>query len=238
MHCLLLALIRLIAVSICFLVLFSSEVWADRDETGLPRLVLQITVDQLRGDMPYRYYDRLGEGGFRYLLEHGIVYTDAHRHHSNTETIVGHATLATGADPAAHGMVANVWFDRESGALGYNIEDERYPLLPTREKEKKDAEIDPTQKVARTRGRSPAAILVSTFSDELAVHFGGQSKIFGVSVKDPTTGNMYYTRDIDEEKGGAIIFEDAKTGTKITLQNSEVKEIHKDEFERALMPDK
>jgi hypothetical protein len=144
----------------------------------------QITVDQLRGDMPYRYYDRLSEGGFRYLLKHGTVYTDAHHRHSNTETIVGHATLATGADPAAHGMVANVWFDRETGELGYNIEDDRYPLLPTREKEEKDAEIDPTQKVARTKGRSPAAILASTFSDELAVHYGGQSKIFGVSVKD------------------------------------------------------
>jgi hypothetical protein len=30
-----------------------------------PRLVLQVTVDQLRGDLPGRYYNRLGEGGFR-----------------------------------------------------------------------------------------------------------------------------------------------------------------------------
>ena len=36
-----------------------------------PRLVLQITVDQLRGDLPGRYYERFGEGGFRYLMEHG-----------------------------------------------------------------------------------------------------------------------------------------------------------------------
>jgi hypothetical protein len=33
-----------------------------------PRLVLQITVDQFRGDLPTRYFDRLGEGGLRYLL--------------------------------------------------------------------------------------------------------------------------------------------------------------------------
>ena len=45
-------------------------------------------------------------------------------------------------------------------------------------------EIDPTQKAAKVDGRSPAAILSSTFSDELAVHYGGRSKIFGVSVKD------------------------------------------------------
>ena len=30
-----------------------------------PRLVLQITVDQLRGDLPTRFLERLGEGGFR-----------------------------------------------------------------------------------------------------------------------------------------------------------------------------
>lgn len=31
-----------------------------------PKLVLQVTVDQLRGDLPTRYYDRLGEGGLRF----------------------------------------------------------------------------------------------------------------------------------------------------------------------------
>jgi hypothetical protein len=60
---------------------------------GKPRLVLQITVDQLRGDLPMRYIDRLGEGGLRYLLEDGIHYNNAHHAHANTETIVGHVTL-------------------------------------------------------------------------------------------------------------------------------------------------
>ena len=40
-----------------------------------PRLVLQITVDQFRGDLPTRYADRLGDGGLRYLLEEGITTT-------------------------------------------------------------------------------------------------------------------------------------------------------------------
>ena len=63
-----------------------------------PRLVLQIIVDQLRGDMPLRVYDRLGENGFRRLYEQGTVFENAHHRHANTETIVGHATLATDAD--------------------------------------------------------------------------------------------------------------------------------------------
>lgn len=149
-----------------------------------PRLVLQLTVDQLRGDLLRRYADRFGEGGFRYLLEQGTVYEDAHHTHANTETIVGHATLATGANPSTHGMIANVWLDRETGELGYNIEDPRYRILTAGADVDASTEIDPTQRAARTDGRSPAAILVSTFSDELALFTGQQAKIFGVSVKD------------------------------------------------------
>ncbi len=158
----------------------------DRHSTTrrIPKLVLQITVDQLRGDMPRRYYDRLGEGGFRYLMEKGTVYLDAHHRHANTETIVGHTTLATGADPAAHGMVGNVWLDRSSGELSYNVEDANYPLLTEGAGVDQATEIDPTQRAARTDGRSPLAILTSTFSDELALFYGGRSKIFAVSVKD------------------------------------------------------
>ena len=149
-----------------------------------PKLVLQITVDQLRGDLPMRFKERLGKGGFRYLYEKGTVYANAHHRHANTETIVGHVTLATGTDPAVHGMIANVWFDRETERLTYNIEDDRYPLLTAGAGVDKKTEIDPTQRAAGTEGRSPSTILVSTLSDELAIHFAGRSKIFGVSVKD------------------------------------------------------
>ena len=149
-----------------------------------PKLVLQITVDALRGDLPDRYNNVLAEGGFRYLMEKGVHYNNAHYQHANTETIVGHVSLATGTVPAAHGMVGNVWFDREQGRLVYNIEDPEYRLLTPGADVDKKTEIDPTQKAASVDGRSPNNILTSTLSDELAVHFAGQSKIFAVSVKD------------------------------------------------------
>ena len=76
-----------------------------------PRLILQITVDALRGDLPARYMAQMGKGGFRYLMGEGVYYDNAHYQHANTETIVGHASLATGTVPAAHGMIGNVWFD-------------------------------------------------------------------------------------------------------------------------------
>jgi len=153
-------------------------------EQKAPKLVLQITVDQLRGDMPYRYLDKMGKNGFNYLLKEGVVYKDAHHNHANTETIVGHATLATGALPAVHGMIGNVWYDNKLERLIYNIEDADYPLLSANADVNQETEIDPTQRTAKSSGRSPRNIQVSTFSDELSIATNGKAKIFGVSIKD------------------------------------------------------
>lgn len=149
-----------------------------------PRLILQITVDQLRGDLPTRYLEQYGQGGFRYLLEQGLHYNNAHHNHANTETIVGHATLATGANPSGHGMVGNLWFDRVAGRTVYNIEDPDYHILTGGAGIDGELEIDPTQRAATTDGRSPKAILTTTFGDELASLTVGRAKVFGVSVKD------------------------------------------------------
>lgn len=148
-----------------------------------PRLVLQITVDQLRGDLLERYGHHLGEDGFRRLQNTGAQYVNAHHRHANTETIVGHTTLATGTDPAVHGMVANLWFDRVGGAQFYNVQDPDFPLIGAAGVDAK-AEIDPSQRAATTDGRSPRNILSSTISDEIALHFGPEARIFGVSIKD------------------------------------------------------
>ena len=53
-------------------------------------------------------------------------------------------------------------------------------------------------------------------------------------VKDPSTGNIYYTDSIDKIKGGALKFKDAKTKTVVTVQSSEVKKISKRDYESAL----
>jgi predicted AlkP superfamily pyrophosphatase or phosphodiesterase len=140
---------------------------ADRDEV---RLVLQITVDQLRGDTMTRFGDRFIERGFRYFLDNGIHYTNAHYAHANTETAPGHATLATGAYPSAHGIVANDWIDANTGEFVYNTEDDRHSYI--------GAEPKPRQ------GVSPRNLLSSTLGDELVVHSGGRSRVFSVSPKD------------------------------------------------------
>ncbi|MGH7219718.1 MAG: hypothetical protein ACREI1_05260 [Nitrospiraceae bacterium] len=50
-------------------------------------------------------------------------------------------------------------------------------------------------------------------------------------VNDPAGDRLYYTTEIDQSKAGAITFKDKKSGSKVTLQSSEVKDISKEEFE-------
>ena len=119
---------RKIIAIILPLLLWGSILFAQTNKE--PKLILQITVDQLRGDLPTKYMKNMGDGGFKYLQEQGIWYTNAHYSHANTETVVGHTILATGADPAINGMISNVWFDREKGKLVY-IEDADYPIIST-----------------------------------------------------------------------------------------------------------
>jgi len=135
-----------------------------------PKLVLQITVDQFRGDLPMRFQERFGEGGFRYLLKKGIHYKNANYQHANTETAVGHATLATGADPSRHGIISNDWIDQETGEFIYNVEDDRHHIIGSKPKPHK--------------GVSPRNLLATTIGDELVVNNGGRSRVFSVSVKD------------------------------------------------------
>jgi len=173
-----------------------------------PRLVLQITVDQLRGDLLNRYYGEFGDDGFRYLIDDGTVFGDAHHAHANTETVVGHSTLATGAYPAVHGMIGNEWVDRARNRIRYCIEDDRYPMLAPGESGNGKPEEDAAPDPATGSGRSPAALLGSTFSDELAIATQGRAKIFAVSVKDrgavPMAGHAGKAFWFSQESGGFV----------------------------------
>ncbi len=49
-------------------------------------------------------------------------------------------------------------------------------------------------------------------------------------VRDPQSGNVYYTRAVNERVGGAVSFEDELTGRDVTLQQSEVVKIDRDSY--------
>jgi hypothetical protein len=50
-------------------------------------------------------------------------------------------------------------------------------------------------------------------------------------VTDPTTGRVYYTTELQHKNSGAATLKDARTGTKVNLQNSEIETINKEAFE-------
>ena len=48
-------------------------------------------------------------------------------------------------------------------------------------------------------------------------------------IKDPATGNTYYTQDLDRH-GDSVRFTDANTGARVSLPSSEVLEVNEEEF--------
>ncbi len=71
-----------------------------------PRLVVLITVDQLRADYLERFRPQFG-GGLARLLAQGAVFTDAYQDHAMTETAPGHATVGSGRNPWSTGIIRN-----------------------------------------------------------------------------------------------------------------------------------
>lgn len=71
-----------------------------------PRLVVFVTVDQMRGD----YIDRWASqytGGLARLRTGGALFTHAFQDHAVTETAPGHATVLSGREPWRTGIVKN-----------------------------------------------------------------------------------------------------------------------------------
>jgi predicted AlkP superfamily pyrophosphatase or phosphodiesterase len=83
-----------------------------------PKLVVVITVDQMRADYLDRYASQYKYGLAR-LIKGGAVYTQAFQDHANAETAPGHATIGSGREPYSTGIVLN--------AIG--VPDAKAPLI-------------------------------------------------------------------------------------------------------------
>jgi len=148
----------------------SSAAQTKESEPGKPRLVVLISIDQLRGDSIDRVRDRLEPAGFRYFLERGFEFRNAHYRYAATVTGVGHATLATGTKPGTHGVVGNSWFDTDNNKRVYCVED---PNSRVHDEESR-----------KHAGSSPANLLIPTLGDELIRKLGPSTRVFSVSIKD------------------------------------------------------
>lgn len=62
----------------------------------------------------------------------------------------------------------------------------------------------------------------------LAALAGGCTKYYRVT--DPSTGKVYHTTEV-KSKGSATVLKDVDSGNTVTIQNSEVMEISKDQYQ-------
>ena len=85
-----------------------------------PKLVVVITVDQLRPDYLTRWKSQL-TGGLGQLVSEGAVFTDGYQDHAVTETAPGHSTILSGLWPAHTGIIRNL----------EGVQDSLAPLLGT-----------------------------------------------------------------------------------------------------------
>jgi hypothetical protein len=64
----------------------------------------------------------------------------------------------------------------------------------------------------------------------LALLLGGGCSSY-YKVTDPTTGRVYYTEELQRKNSGAATLRDARTGSTVNLQNSEIEPITKEQYE-------
>ena len=173
------ALRHWLSLSLCLALLLSNLLWAspiaaqrNARATAQPRkvrLVLGIVIDQFGYDYLTRFEDLFGEGGFRRLLREGAVFTNANYLYTPTVTACGHATFMSGSVPSLHGIIANEWYDRETGKRVTSVTDGGVKLLGGKGSEP---------------GFSPRRLIGSTLGDQLRLSTNGQAKVVGIAVKD------------------------------------------------------
>lgn len=177
-----------------FLIFASFLAYPAEPKIDQPQLIVQIIVDQLRGDLLDQYRKKFTAKGFNYLYAHGIDYHNAYHSHANTVTCAGHGIIATGAYPVFHGLISNRWYDQSTKHYKNCVADDHAPIIRTIR----------TKKILE--GRSPANLMVSTLSDEIVLAKKGRA--FAVSLKDraaiPLAGHAGKAFWFDKKNGGFV----------------------------------
>ncbi|QDU20762.1 alkaline phosphatase family protein [Urbifossiella limnaea] len=150
----------------------------DGTPTGPGRLVVVVVFDQFRGDYLAHWAEHFGPDGFARLQREGVWYADAHFPYACTSTGPGHASIATGAPPSAHGVVENDWYDRKAAARVYCAQPDRAhdrvpPLL-----------VGGQPARGSGLGFGPDRVMVETLADRLRVATGGKGRVVVLSIKD------------------------------------------------------
>lgn len=123
------------------------------------KLVVAISVDQFALDL-YQRYRPTFTGGLKRMSQ-GLAFA-GYQSHAATETCPGHSTILTGEHPSHTGIVANTWYERDTGSTVYCVA---------------------VAGVADPRARGPQKLKVDTLGDWLKRSHPGARSI-AVSGKD------------------------------------------------------
>lgn len=136
---------------------------------GVPKLVVLISVDQMRGD----YIDRFQQqwsSGLKRLVTDGAWFRQADYPYYNTVTCAGHASMSTGTVPAVHGMVLNQWWERNNSRLVSCTDDDDQQLVTYG---------IPVKGV----GHSARNLMTTTLADELRLRGTSAPRVVSISLK-------------------------------------------------------
>lgn len=184
-------------------------------QTGTPRLIVAITVDQLRSEHLYAYSKLFVPSGFNKLLNEGRVYERTVNDFYPVDRASAIATIATGATPYYNGIPSISWFDRST----------LRPMFCTDDKKAKST--------AEHDAASPRNLIVSTVADELKVSTQGMAKVIGIAAeKDAAVLSVGHAADlsiwIDDKTGGWASASQAKAADDAWLsQYQNKKQLHK-----------
>ena len=186
------------AVSLLAIVTFlSTSPLAQNKPVALekPRLVVLISVDQMRGDYVDRYRHQWTKGLHRLVTE-GAWFRDANYPYYTTVTCAGHASIGTGTVPAVHGMVANSWTLANNTRTTSCTDDEHEKLI---------SYGAPVNSVAH----SAHNLMSPTLADEMRMQSWPTPKVVGISLKARSAINLSGHRPdvvvwLDERDGGWV----------------------------------
>lgn len=134
-----------------------------------PKLVVLISVDQMRGDYVDRFRYQWSKGLHRLITE-GAWFRQADYPYYTTVTCAGHASIGTGTVPAVHGMVANQWWERNNTRLVACADDD-------------DAKLISYGAPVSGLGNSARHLMSNTLSDEMRLQGWPAPKVVSISLK-------------------------------------------------------
>lgn len=137
--------------------------WQMQRASAQTRLVVSVTIDQLRNDYIDAYSPYYGSQGFKRLLRDGKVYQQVQFSFDAKDRASAIAAIYSGTTPSVNGIIGNEWLDRETGRPRNCVDDTAFMGNNTNE------------------SSSASLLLSSTLPDELKIATHHQALVYSIA---------------------------------------------------------